>query len=226
MGLLSLLQSVPHGFVLRAASYLLAFALGLGLGNYHATQRALRDQATLLTKLAADREAALAEGYATAQADYAARVAEVQRREAEAARVAHQTYQAGIVAAAKARQAALAALDKERTDKHKAMETADGLARVNEILANQKPSAPGCVLSAGVRTAINDYIAASNRDLAARAAEAGVAGVLDGAPRPDPIPISCDDVARGITALVEHDAGSMLRALADEVWATKALGPP
>jgi len=225
MGLFStaigLVGKTPHSLLIKAATYLVAFAIGLGLGNYYATKRAMDAQRADLLKYASDREAAVGEAYGAAQRAFQDRLKVEREREIEADRASHETFQAGIVAAAKAKANAEQRLSLAFADFRKQGEIVDGLKEVNKLLADQVPTDPGCVLPAGVRRAL-DAASGAGDSASDGNSEAPSPGVSDG-PNPSATVLTCEQLARGYVNLSEHDRMLVAWVLAWQRWAYEAL---
>ena len=217
---LGFIGRVPHSLVLKAAIVGLAFTIGLGLGNHWATRGALERQRVDLLRYAADREAAVGEAYAKAATEHNKKLAEERERAAKADEASHTVYQAGLVAAARARANAERVLESERANLTKLTETNDGLRKVNELLVAM-PADPGCVLSYRVRLAL-DAASGATPDSDAGDPAPGPASGIDGSAAAAS-PITCQQLASGYAALGEHDRLMRAWVMAWQAWAETAL---
>lgn len=218
MGLLSRVASIPHSFVVQGVIGFALLSIGFGVGNTYATRQVVE----VVLDDAAKQQAAQGQALIVANKEQEAKAEAQREKERNAEHVAYKLLEEGMAEAEKGREDAEQKLAHEFTKTKQLAESNDGLRIVNEMLAAPEPPAP-CVVPAGVRDQINAYIARANRDLAARAAEAGTSGVLESPAASNSVPLSCEDALRRVLAIVEHDANSMIGRLAWEAWAREVL---
>jgi hypothetical protein len=132
-------------------------------------------------------------------------------QERRADQIAHELYQRTIRGTQAARNAALAALSKER-------ETNDGLRKVNEILAaDVPPPSTGCVMPSSVRNALNAYIASINNHPTVSGSE-GIAPGFSNGPDPTDTVLTCSELASSVTDILEHNAMLTAWILSFQAW--------
>ena len=205
--ILGLAGSIPHALLLKGALIVLLCSISYASGNHHATQRAL----TRELQASADRQREnnrIMFEWKTKTEEKLKADFEQERR---ADQIAHELYQRTIADTAKARNAALAALAKER-------ETNDGLRKVNEILAADVPApSTGCVMPSSVRNALNAYIASINNHPTVTSSEGITPGVSDGPDTSDSV-LTCSELASSVTDILEHNAMLTAWILSFQAW--------
>lgn len=205
--ILSIFSFIPHGLVTKVALFVLVFSLGAAIGNRHATERALQRE----LQASADRQRENHKQLLAWKAETETKLKAEWEQERRADRIAHELYQRTIQETQAARNAALAALSKER-------ETTDGLRKVNEILASDVPQpSAGCVMPSSVRNAINDYIASINNHPTVVGPETFAPGVPDG-PGPSDTVLTCAELASSVTDILEHNAMLTAWILSFQAW--------
>jgi hypothetical protein len=212
--------ALPHGLLLKAASYGLVFMLGMAVANSWATRTALE----VAEDRAAKREAAVGGALIIQQREYKARLEEERAQEQRAQTVAYDLFQQGMEEAQKARAETERRLALEFARSKQFAENIDGLKEVNKMLAEEFtiPEPPsGCMLSVGVRRAIDAAIDRNN-SAAARNSEADAARLLDGPDSPAQL-LTCEQLAYGVTDILEHDAMLAAWVLSWQAWAKEAL---
>jgi hypothetical protein len=213
MRLLGLIGNLPHALFIKAAIYALVFTIGLSVGNSWSTKAALVREQQASADRQRENHRQLLEWTKNVERKLKAQAEQQHEADAEAFRV----YQAGIVAASRAKQTAERALATERARALNLKETSDGLKRVNEILASEMSANPGCVLSSGVRIALNAAIASLNAHPTIGSPEGQAPGVPDGPDSPNSL-LTCSDLASSVTDILEHDAMLTGWILSFQAW--------
>lgn len=216
-------------WVKTAVWYFVAFCLGAIVNNGYATRNAVQAASDSALTYAAEREAAVGAAYAKAAADYNAKLAEDQKRRDDADHDAHVTYQAGIVAAARARSNAERALASLRAEDAKRKETIDGIRAVNQILAAEMQSVPECSFSGDLRRVLDQASGADGggdpagdapiAEADRPALPAGSAGTGAAAP-----PLTCDQLQDGYIAVSQWGARGWNEAVSWQMLWGKLFG--
>jgi hypothetical protein len=216
--LLGLFGSIPHKILIKVVVIAAVFAFGYVVGNDHATRAALieREQAGADT---------MRENHQQLIGYYAGAMKELRlfrAQQAEADRAAYEIMERGKAAAVKGRRETERRLAAVAGENLKLKGTADELRRVNEVLASEARPDPGCVLSNGVRNALNSYIASINNHPDIGSPQAFPSGVPDGTD-PSLEPLTCEQLAASMTDVLE--ANGMLTAwvLSFQQWVSEAL---
>ncbi len=214
MRLLGFLGAFPQKFIVWAAIIGMAFTLGMYTGNRNATERAL----TRELQASADRQR---ENHRqllawTKETERKLKADAEQQRAADKA--AYDVLVNGKANSDRIAQQARAALAKAR-DEQKTLEIVqqNKLAEVRNELANQGPSDPGCVLSSGVRNALNSAIASINAHPVIGDTAPHAPGVPDGAYSSTTV-LPCSELAAGVVNILEHDAMLTAWILSFQAW--------
>jgi hypothetical protein len=209
--ILGLFGAFPQGLAIKAAAIIIACAVSYGLGNHHATQRAMQKQLIEERQASADRQRENHKQLLAWKAETESKLKADFEQERRADQIAHELYQRTIRETQAARNAALAALSKER-------ETNDGLRKVNEILAADVPApSTGCVMPSSVRNALNAYIASINNHPTVSGSEGIAPGVSLG-PDPTDTVLTCSELASSVTDILEHNAMLTAWILSFQAW--------
>lgn len=202
-------------FLRKLVFYVIAFAFGGLIGNFHATKAALIEREELGAKTMAKNHEILFTEFKKQNTELKAAVA--QARAADTA--AYAVMQKGMADAERAGRVAERALNAALA---KEKETVDGLRNVNEILASEMRPNPGCVLSPGVRLSLNDYIDSINNRPNAGPPKAASTLLAPGSHSADQ-PLACADLAASVRDILEHDAMLTAWVLSWQAWSTEAL---
>lgn len=212
--LIGLLGKVPGALVTRLAIAGLLLSVGIGIGQHWANQAAIK----IVNDVRAEEFRKATWQLAKAQNEFTKRLEQERATQAAADAVAFKVYQDGIRAATNAAKRAENELANLRSDNLKLKDTTDGLKKVNEILASEiKPADPGCVLSPGVRVALDDYIASINNHPTVGDSQAAPASLPYGSAAAAPI-LTCSDLAASVTDILEHDAMLTAWVLSFQAW--------
>lgn len=207
----------PGAILTRLMVYALVFALGGAVGNSWATKRALERELQASADRMRENHLAFFEEFRRRNAEFKARM--VQQQAADKA--AYAVLEQGKAEAEQSAQRARASLRIALAESQKLKETTDGLRNVNDMLAAEarRPDPP-CAVSGRVRLAIDTYIASINASIAGspEAPAAKLPYGQDQAP-----PVSCDQLARSVIDILQHDAELVARDQAWASWAREAL---
>ena len=212
----------------------LAFFVGLGLGNYIATERAVKEAAEIVAARDAADQAAQAKALLEQRSHDLQVIAQAQKTQREADEQAHLTLAATNAAARSDADRARAQLVSERTKTNEQIRLVSDLKSVNGMLADmaREPAhtaAPSVLLCGGPDTRRVLDEASGARDSgsgdAARGAEAAAASGINteaqaSADAPD---LTCDQLLAGYVNLSEWGREGWAIVTAWQAWAGRAL---
>jgi hypothetical protein len=206
------------GGVRLVGSIVLALLVGVGIGNFMATRRALEEQRVALLAYASDREASVAAAYRKANMEFSERLRIEQARRDAADAYAHGTYQEALVSAAKDKAEADRVIAAAIAEKRSQEETNDGLRMVNGMLADAARRAGACSFDPDVRRVL-DAAAGASGSGGADAADGAAAVASSGTPATSATgaALTCGQLLRGYRALAtdRRELAGQLRAVLD-----------
>lgn len=199
----------------------LAFSIGLVIGNYQATQRALERELDASARRMASNHEYLVGYYGKQMKDL--RMAREQNAAAD--RAAYAILERGRAEAAQSAEQARASLRAALNAKQKLEVTNDGLRNVNEMLATEaraNPPDPGCVMPPGVRQSVNDYIARLNASPNIGTPASPATGLPLGPPGANTI-LACRELAASVIDILQVAGGYIARDASWRAWSAEAL---
>jgi len=215
---MNLLRFIPAGIGPRLAVLGLAFVIGLRLGNHWATERAIeREQRASVAALEREKQAS-ADRQRENHKQLLAWTKDVERKLKTDAAQKQAADKAAYDVLASGKASSDRALARARSEL-KTLEVVqqNKLAEVRNDLASQGPSDPGCVLSSGVRNALNSAIASINAHPTIGDTEGQGPRILNGPDTSDTV-LTCDELAASVIDILEHDAMLTAWILSFQAW--------
>lgn len=218
-------SKLANPWVKKGAVILFAFFIGLGIGNYHATQRAVAAATQAALEYGARREAAVGEALIKAAEEDKKKLDKALDDDRLADEAALDVFQKGIDEAKRDRLAAERVLSGLRGALNQEKVSNDELRKRNEILAPAMrdvecgwPSDVRRVLDAAADAGADPGDPAADRDAKAVPAGGADATATAGAG------LTCDDLLKGYVELGEH--ASVMRAWVEalQAWVRIAYG--
>lgn len=197
----------------------LASLVSFGVGNYIATQKAVRVAAEIAAEQTAQLHANAERAIIAQHQEFKLKLAADQAAAHDADMHVHETLASAMDEAERSRDAALRQLARER---HNSKEIADAYM----AMVDSREAAPACGWSADARRVLNAAVgtpASANRATGTRVAEANAAGGASGALAATAEPsgglaLSCDQLFRGYADLAKDDRVVRAREAAWRAW--------